>query len=86
MSDVCEGCWLTGVLQRSWAALGQVMGRSLEASPRRPAQLEVWPADRSSRGEEIETPLPADLWFPVCTVEEDGKDGWRVMMEMKNQG
>ncbi len=85
VSDVCEGCWLNGVLQRSWAALGQVMERSLEESPRRPARLDVWPSDKSSSGEEIERPFPADIWFPVCT-EEDRKDGWRVMMEMKNQG
>lgn len=31
-------------------------------------------------------PFPANLWFPVCTVEDDGKDGWRVMMVMKNRG
>ncbi len=48
MSGVCEGCWSIGVLQRSWTALGKVMGRSLEESPIRPARLEVWPADRSS--------------------------------------
>ncbi len=43
-----RGVGRLGVLQRSWTALGQVMRRSLEESPIRPARLEVWPADRSS--------------------------------------
>lgn len=85
-SDVCERCWSIGVLQRSWVAPVQVTGWSLEEAPRRPALLEVWPADRSLWGEVIERPFPADLWYHACTVEEDGK-GWgsngrRVMTEV----